>query len=154
MHPGEKEGLYQEFKVFGHLFGIPEKVYPKTYGDFRGYYADMVARELAVSTAGRDIAENILYNAGYYKFASPLIVLAAAGMLPPHLREAFGLPWNKPMAIALDQLTKRYKQARRVAPNQVLYRAAYLRAVKRTGAPFPLRDGGVLGGGRFSFALR
>lgn len=135
----EKFGLYDELKIFGRCFGIPLKDYPATYADFGEYYRNMIAEKLAVSAAGREVGRNILYNSGYYKYAAPLTVLAAAGLLPQHVREQFGLPWNTAMEIAFDQFSKGYRGARKLMPREALYRSAYLRALKRVGAPLPPR---------------
>lgn len=133
----DKFGLYEEFKIFGRCFGIPQKDYPATYADFSAYYRDMIDNQLAVSPAGREVGHDILYSSGYYKFASPLVVLLAAGMLPPRLRQEFGMPWNRAMDLAFAQVAKGYRRARKVMPREALYRSAYLRALKRVGEPLP-----------------
>lgn len=133
----EKHGLYEELKIFGRCFGIPAKDYPATYAEFSLYHQDMVATTLAVSAAGREVGNDILYRSGYYKFAAPLVVLMASGMLPPRIRKEFAMPWNSAMALAFEQFSITYRRARKVMPREVLYRSAYLRALQRVGEPLP-----------------
>jgi uncharacterized protein (DUF2236 family) len=102
----------------------------------------MIDSQLDVTPEGKEIADNIIWNAGYFKVAAPLILVLASGMLPPRIREGFELPWNWAMNVGLEQFTKAYRQSRVIAPPQALYRSAYLRALKRTNAPLPPRDGG------------
>lgn len=133
----EQAGLYAEMKISGRLFGIPAGAFPPGWDDFRDYWRDMVDHRLEVTAVAREIADAILYRAGWYRAAAPLLVLLASGMMPPRIRDGFGLPWNGVMEIALDQVQRRYRQARWVMPPLLLYRRAYLRGMKRAGASLP-----------------
>lgn len=136
-----KEGYYQEMKIFGRIFGIPQDKFPKRYPDFAEYYQDMIKNVLVVSPKAREISESILKGAGIYRPAEPLLRLLAAGMMPANIREGFGLPWNFPMELALDAFTAQIRRARPYTPDLVLYRHAYLRSMKRARAPLPPREG-------------
>lgn len=137
LSPAETRGLYDEMKLSGRLFGIPAGAFPTTWEDFVDYWQDMVERRLEVTDVAREIANSILYDAGWYRAMSPLLVLLASGLMPARIRAQFGLPWNRAMEIALDQFQLGYRGARWVLPPLVLYRRAYLRGMKRTGASLP-----------------
>ncbi len=137
--PSEKEGLYQELKIFGRLFGIPLADYPPDYPAFQGYYADMIENRLDVTEAAREISHNIIWNAGYYRAISPLILLLAAGLLPEKVRRQFNLPWNRAMQMALDAFSTQSKMSRALVPARFLYRPAYLGGLRRTHQPL-VRD--------------
>lgn len=133
----EKRGLYEEMKISGQMFGIPATAFPASWEDFLAYWEDMVEHRLEVTDVAREIADAILYRAGWYRTMSPLLVILAAGLMPTRIREQFGLPWNRAMEIGLDQFQRRYRQARWVMPPLLLYRHAYLRGMKRNGASLP-----------------
>jgi uncharacterized protein (DUF2236 family) len=136
--PREERGaLYEEMKISARLFGVPRETLPPTYDDFVDYHRGMVEHTLFVTDAAREIADAIVWRAGYYRAVSPLVLLLAAGLLPPVVREQFRLPWNRAMELALGEFEKRWRQARYVLPPRLLFRSAYLRGVSRTGSGLP-----------------
>lgn len=135
----EKRGLYEELKIFARLFGVPAKDLPTTYADFLAYYEAMIEKTLAVTDQARDIAHSLLRGVREYRLASPLMYLLASAMLPERVRAGFRLPWNRAMQLAFDEFVKRYRQARLIAPPQLLYRGAYLKGMRRTRSRVPSR---------------
>jgi len=133
----ERRALYEEMKISGRLFGVAEADLPPTWDDFRDWYQDQVENVLFVTDEARAIADAIVWRAGWYRLAAPLILLLASGLLPPVVREQFRLPWNGVMEISLAELERRYRQARPVIPPGLLYRRAYLRGLDRTRSSLP-----------------
>ncbi len=159
LRPEEKEGLYQDMKLSGRLFGIPGNKFPTDYAAFLSYYKRETEQTLAVTREAHEIAWAIIRAGGWYRLTSPLILLVAAGTLPDHLRRQFGLPWNGLMARGFDDFRGRASRARALTPRPLLYRDAYLDALQRIGAPRPplvgpRRQEGDLPGRRSLFGLR
>ena len=97
----QQEQFYQESKVFARLMGIDECILPATLTDFRRWMDDAIAGNmLTITQAAREIAESLLKGPSYFVILRPATYVFAAGMLPPKLCEAFGLPWNPLMRTA------------------------------------------------------
>jgi uncharacterized protein (DUF2236 family) len=103
--PVERAAYYAESKVTGRLLGIPDDVLPPTVTDFRRYVDGMVAGDtLAVGPAGREIAASVLQPPipiGLRE-AAQVAGLFTRGLLPPAIRERYGLGWNMIGDVALD----------------------------------------------------
>jgi uncharacterized protein (DUF2236 family) len=92
----EREEFYQESKVFARLMGIGDEYLPPRLADFQHWLADALAGDtLTITTAAREVATTLLTGPWYFALLRPANVALAAGMLPPKLRQAFGLPWNR-----------------------------------------------------------
>jgi uncharacterized protein (DUF2236 family) len=93
---GDQQRYYEEQKLAGEKFGVPAGRQPATYAEFNEYFADTVARDLAVTDALRDVVDATL-NPPLPFFTRPVVEamnLATVGMLPPRLRDELGLPWS------------------------------------------------------------
>jgi uncharacterized protein (DUF2236 family) len=88
---------YEESKIGARLFGIPEHLIPRRFDDFGDYMQHMIEGEmLAVGPDSKAIAASIL--------RPPLPVgirrlfqatnLFTTGLLPPVVRERYGLSWG------------------------------------------------------------
>jgi uncharacterized protein (DUF2236 family) len=93
-HRGEREALWGDWRRFGVGFGIPARLLPERYGDYRAGLRQMLASDaLAVTDTTRVLAEGILrpevplLPRGLWE---PLVSLTAA-LLPARLRAAYGL---------------------------------------------------------------
>lgn len=131
----EQEAYYREMAVVARIFGTPEAVIPPTLGDFRVYFAERLASpEIAVTEPAREIAEVIVRAPSLpapLRLVAPAHRLSTAALLPPRLREEYGLGWGVREALALrgGEHTLR------------LTATPLLRAVARLSAPrvaFPL----------------
>ncbi|HXF57388.1 MAG TPA: oxygenase MpaB family protein [Actinomycetota bacterium] len=127
---------FEEGKRFAALFGVTEQVMPRTYGEFRRYVGSMVeGPALTVTEEARALARDVLRPRG-----SPALVavaaagrLAAAGLLPARLREAFGLPWGAAERAAFASLARSVRAALPLLPARLRYWPHYLEALRRTG---------------------
>lgn len=117
----EREAYYQEMAVVAEVFGCPRSAQPPTYAAFRAYFDDEVAR-IEVTDVGRDLARFILDPAlplGLHLPLRPLLRLQAlltVGMLPPSLRDQFGLTWDEHQQARFDRILRRARRASRMAP--------------------------------------
>ena len=91
--PARERELYcGESRRFAALFGVPASALPPDWAGFATYCEAMrQPGSLAVSDAARAIAAEIFGGAGLWVQAPRWYKALTAQMLPPHLREAFGL---------------------------------------------------------------
>jgi uncharacterized protein (DUF2236 family) len=97
--PRDRRQYYEESKITARLMGIPEHLIPAHHVDFKRYMASMIRGPvLAVSPASREIAASILRPPLPW-VTQPLFWLTAvvtAGLLPPSLRQRYGLQGRMP----------------------------------------------------------
>jgi uncharacterized protein (DUF2236 family) len=111
--PADRESYYAEHRVLGRLLGVEPALVPGDWAAFRAYFDDMVEGDvLAVTPLARDIAATVLHppaDAGAARLARSI----TAGLLPPRLREAFGLPWDAARAARLETWIEQVRALRR-----------------------------------------
>ena len=93
----DQERYYQEMALVARLFGTPASVIPRSLAEFREYFAAQISGEtIAVTAPAREVAAVILEP----RLPAPLRLfvpahrLSTAGLLPPRLREHYGLRWS------------------------------------------------------------
>jgi len=109
----ELERYHGEMSTVAELFGTPARVLPRSYPEFREYVdAQLASRTITVTAPAREVASVIL--------AAPLPVplrilapahrLATTKILPPRLRDEYGLRWTAlhELALPLAARTLRY----------------------------------------------
>ena len=97
LSPEEEERYYQEMALVARLFGTPDSVIPGSLEDFREYFAtELEGGDICVTNPGRDVASVILQAPmpAPLRLLAPAHRLATAGLLPPKLREDYGLRWT------------------------------------------------------------
>ena len=94
--PREREDLYQEMKLLGEVLGIPRPRFPSSMRDFDDYRDGMIANELRVGPTARELAK-LVVRPRLLRLPGAVFMpweVATTGLLPPPLREQYGLPWN------------------------------------------------------------
>ncbi len=95
--PREREDFYQEFKLLGELLGIPSDKFPPTLRDFDAYLADMMeGGTLRVDATALALAKLVL-RPPTRALPGPAMIpmkIITAGLLPPILRNQYGLAWG------------------------------------------------------------
>jgi uncharacterized protein (DUF2236 family) len=108
LRPAERERFWFEWRRLGRLLGVRERDLPVTVAEFDDYLATMVSDVLEDTAAVRDVLA-VLGNPASSplpRFATPLwqlgrlplghgLRLTTIGLLPPILRERFGLTWSR-----------------------------------------------------------
>ena len=92
----ERDEFYQESKLIGELLGIPRGHPPRTYSDFESYVESMLAGPVRVSERALSLGRLVL-RPPLRLVPGPVMVpfeVITAGLLPPALREQYGLPWG------------------------------------------------------------
>src|SRR5262245_35630192 len=94
----ERDEFYQESKLLGELLGIPDGTFPARYGDFQRYVDGMIAGgEVRVGPVARELGALVL-RPRLRLLPGPAMVpfeVVTAGLLPPVLREQYGLRWSR-----------------------------------------------------------
>lgn len=92
----ERDRYCAEASTIAPLFNIPPGVLPTTHAELQTYLAAMLASErIAVGAAARGMTRSLLAPLGPppLRPLEALLQLPIVGLLPPHLRAAYGLPW-------------------------------------------------------------
>jgi uncharacterized protein (DUF2236 family) len=92
----EAEEFYQAGKIFAGLFGVCEADLPHNLVAFQHWMDSTVESDtLYVTPTAMEVAEALISGPTLSTIARPLNRIIASGMLPPRLREAFRLPWDR-----------------------------------------------------------
>jgi uncharacterized protein (DUF2236 family) len=89
----EKAGYYEDMRLVGSLLCIPRQSRPDSLEALQAYVAGM-CETLTVTPGARDIAEALFVSNALTWPLMASIKALTAGLLPPRLREQFGLPWG------------------------------------------------------------
>jgi len=101
------EALYRESAVASRLFGIPDAVRPPDWPSFQRWFGQEVER-LVVGDQGRAVAEAVLSPSlpwGLTAF-SGVLRFASLALLPPSLREQYGVMASPRADRRLEQLAR------------------------------------------------
>jgi uncharacterized protein (DUF2236 family) len=101
----EREALWQDYRVFGRMFGLPAAAMPASYGDFRRYMRRMLeGDDLHVTDDARTVAKQIVMRPPVPLPARPLLELAnfvTVGLLPERIRRQYGFSWDPARGLVL-----------------------------------------------------
>lgn len=139
LNPDERNQYYMESRVFAAFFGIPQACLPPNWASFSTYVEDMVHSDtLTVTPTARTMAHRLLDGRDVW-FPIPASYKAlTARMMPPTLRDAFGLPYDEPEQRAAGQLVAWLKRAYPLLPGRLRYIGPYHEAAGRVaGKPRP-----------------
>jgi uncharacterized protein (DUF2236 family) len=135
----EADQYYQDTKEIGVLLGVPREMYPASVAAFEAYLQGMIdRREVAVGADARRMSEVILRPEfrGVPRMAFAPLTVITAGLLPPSLREGYGLKWGRAQRAAFATFRAGLPRLLAIAPEPVRWlppaRDAYRRS--RTAA--------------------
>jgi len=135
----EADKYYQDTKEIGVLLGVPREMYPASVEAFEAYLQGMIdRREVAVGADARRMSEVILHPEfrGVPRMAFAPLTVITAGLLPPSLREGYGLSWGRAQRAAFAAFRAGLPRLLAIAPEPVRWlppaRDAYRRS--RTAA--------------------
>jgi uncharacterized protein (DUF2236 family) len=143
----DKERYYLELMRFGRLFGLGDAVLPPSYAAFTAYCARMVAGdELAVGCRARQIAGFLLSPPSLpFRPAMRWYRTITAGLLPPRLRDAYGIPFTRGDAVVYEASLRALRAGWPHLPARLRLRPEYVEAMRRIeGKPRPDRMGRAL----------
>lgn len=154
----ERAAFHEEAKTMPIAFGMREEDIPPTAADFDAYVKGMlegpvldvtaearrqweILRRERPSTAlvgalmlPRQRALSMLIDGSPVRVLAPVVSrLFAAAMLPPRLREGYGLTWSRADAAAYAVIVEATRRSLAGLPWQLRYHAAYRQASRRLG---------------------
>ncbi|KAL3469750.1 hypothetical protein BJX99DRAFT_240695 [Aspergillus californicus] len=97
MNDEQAEGVYREYVVLGASLRVPPEMWPKNREAFWIYWDEQLA-SFEICNEAKTVAHNLLYNPKlpfYFKALMPTLRLFTAELLPPKLRDAYGLKTSK-----------------------------------------------------------
>jgi uncharacterized protein (DUF2236 family) len=110
---GARRAYYADHRSVVRVLGVPDALVPPSWEAFRAWFDGMLAGDaLAVTKQAREIAAAVLEPAAAMSDAKRLRLITA-GLLPPRLREAFGLAWDDASAAKLEALSTSVRGLRR-----------------------------------------
>lgn len=92
-----QEEFCRESALYGTLLGCPEDMWPSSVAEFEEYWDSAVAA-LVVSDEAKRICHDLLYSRAVPFYLRPLLPvnrLITTGLMPEHLRNEFGLVWDR-----------------------------------------------------------
>jgi uncharacterized protein (DUF2236 family) len=129
MNRAEVEDFWSEWRGLGRLLGVRERDLPPDWSGFRAYFDAMVADRLEHTDSVRDVLEALASPSrppvpalpdGAWRAArvpaARLSALATIGLLPPVLRDRFGLRWTRAQELELRALGRASRAATPVMP--------------------------------------
>lgn len=131
----DRERLYHQSSVYGTALQVKEDMWPTTRAEFEAYWDEMVA-SVEVDGKIRAFTRNLL-SGGDAPFAvravMPLQRFMTIGLLPPRLREEFGLPWPRRDRRRFDLFWKVFPPVYRRVPKPIRQLSAtyYLHDMRR-----------------------
>ena len=131
----EKDRYCAEASAIETPFGIPAGRLPRTVADLGRYMDTMLSSgAISVSDTARMLARDVIHPPAP-RLAAPalaLVRLQTIGLLPPGIREDYGLAWSVRRERLLGVSTRLVRTALRVTPPIVRHWPAARRAARRT----------------------
>lgn len=92
--------FYAEMKTFGELYGVPRSRQPQDLDELRAYRDhELRSDRIVVTGAARSLAGRVLelriVRPPLRRALAPVVRSVTTGLLPPQLREQYGLPWGR-----------------------------------------------------------
>lgn len=137
----EKNAYWDESRRFAALFGIPDALLPRDWAGFEDYWQGMLASDaIRVSSAGRTLGDFLLRAPAWWLSPSfDWLRLMTARLLPPRLRDEFGLAFGTRERIAAEASLAALRATWWALPGAVRWLPAYRDAVRRVDG-IPGRD--------------
>jgi len=145
----EKDRYCAESANLAPLLNIPPSTLPTNNRELTGQLQYGIRDGGSqVTEAARALADDLLFPPGgiFPRSAMAFGRLVTAGLLPPPLREAYGLAWSARRAAILDRSARAIRQARRLTPSLLRQWPASRRRpveVERAVCPLSGRDASV-----------
>ena len=135
LRSAEKDQSYAETVTFCRLFGLSTSTMPADWTAFRTYFDDMLGSEtLHVGQTARMLGERVLRPPR--KLAIPLstcVDFLTAGLMPPALRDAYGIPFERRHRSVFESTLKLARRDLPVLPDSLRDCPPYLDAQRRVG---------------------
>jgi uncharacterized protein (DUF2236 family) len=116
----EREDYWADYLLLGELFALPRSHAPSTYAEYRAYMTQRLASpDLHVTTHARALARRVAFDLPLPARRRPalaVINLMVLGLLPPRVRELYGMRWSPVQEMALTGVATWLRSTRPLAP--------------------------------------
>jgi uncharacterized protein (DUF2236 family) len=130
--PAENEQFFEESRVFAGFFGISCEHLPGSWSGFCDYVHTFLESDvLTVTDAARSMAHRLLSDEARWLRAPPSYMALTAELLPPRLRDAFGLAYGTRERAAAARLRARLRTIYPHLPSRLRYVGPYHEARER-----------------------
>lgn len=132
MEEGEIGQYWHDWRRVGRLVGVRSRDLPESWPEFEEYFDSMVSERLEMTEAVADVLESLdsptkpplrfLGDTGWKVASFPAIKstrLTTAGLLPPVLRERFGIEWGPKQERRFQALAKASRKSTAVMPKML-----------------------------------
>jgi uncharacterized protein (DUF2236 family) len=143
----DADSIYAQYAALGTTLQMPATLWPPDRAAFRAYWSDRVD-ELTTDAATRAVVHRLLHPSKaplLFRAAMPLARLLTVGLLPPRVRDLYGMRWTPGLQRRFDRTFRiislvypRLPRWLRNWPKNHYLRA--LRATARSGIAQPLRN--------------
>ena len=120
---GERERFWQDYLIFGELFGLPRSHAPGDFAEFRDYMHERTeSRDLHVLPEAREICHTILFDMPVPAVRRPALSamhFAVIGLLPARVREMYGLDWDLGRQLAFEAMKRAHRTAVPAVPASI-----------------------------------
>jgi len=128
----QREAYYTDSQLFAALFGIPHACLPLNWPAFSAYNRAMWASDtLTVGPVARALADQLLAGAGFWLCSPQWYRALTAQMLPPRLRDGFGLCYGPTERSLADRALAWLRRVYPVLPARLRYVGPYQEAKAR-----------------------
>ena len=119
----EREELWQEYLLFGELFGMPRSAAPASVAELDAWWEEQFAsEEVFLTEEARAVGTHIAFKIPVPAHLRPGMSVAAfilAGTLPEPVREEYGISWRRSDELAFRALTTSVRASRRFVPSGI-----------------------------------
>lgn len=116
----EREQLWQDYVLFGELFGLPRDEVPGSYREFAAWWEErMTSPDLQATPHGLEFAPLVAFEQPVPAAARGNIAvqnLVIKGTLPPRVREIFGIRWTPGHERTFRTIAAAHRRARHAFP--------------------------------------
>ena len=150
----EREALWQDYVLFGELFGLPREEVPGSHREFSAWW------EAKLDSPDLQATPHALEMAPLVSFRQPVPAAARGnlavqnhivkGTLPPRVREIFGIRWTRAHEAGFQAIAASHRRARHLFPrplrrgrNDVFFDVVTKAERQRGGTPTPELRAGV-----------
>lgn len=119
----ERERLWQDYVLFGELFGLPRSEVPASHLEFKAWFdGKLAAPDLQATEHGLEMAPLVAFRQPVPAAARGNIALQnhlIKGTLPPRVREIFGIRWSRAHESSFRAMAAAHRRSRGVFPYRI-----------------------------------
>ena len=123
LDPEERERLWQDYVLFGELFGLPRNEVPASHVEFKAWFDSKLAvPDLQATAHGLEMAPLVAFRQPVPAPARGNLALQnhlIKGTLPPPVREIFGIRWSRTHESSFRAFAAAHRRSRGAFPRRM-----------------------------------